>query len=192
MAQETINLKGRWVIIRDVIKEHPTLALTFPYLLASIAGGSYSWMLLASFDINFFHYAQLSDLAVSAFRAGFTVVWAIVCSFALGGFIVWASARKNTKFTLKLMFIGFALIVGFSVGSGVLQGWSDACSVRFSSSNVGVYLSASGSDGKSVQFGRNVALISTAGEMMFVFDRDTKIAAAIPLAQIHHVEFRQH
>jgi len=191
MVEKPTNLKRKWAIVRRLLKEHPTLALTFPYLLASVAGAAYSWVLLANFGINFFHYAQLTDFALCAFRAGFTVVWAVACSFGIGAFMLWASGRKDTKFTSKLMLIGFAMIVLFSAGTGVLAGWADATSAKFTDSDVDVYLNSSSSDGKPVLLGRDVSLISTAGAMMFFFDRDTHTAIAVPFAQRHHVAFRR-
>ena len=57
--------------------QHPALGLTVAYLVVSLLGMSYEWTLFRHFGVNFFHYADVTDFLMGAFREPITFVLAL-------------------------------------------------------------------------------------------------------------------
>jgi hypothetical protein len=57
---------------RGLFVEHPALIVTLGYLLVSLLGLSYQWVLFRHFDVNFFLYAEVTDFLMGAFREPIT------------------------------------------------------------------------------------------------------------------------
>jgi len=60
-----------------VMAQHPALGLTAGYLVVSLLGMSYEWTLFRRFGVNFFHYADVTDFLMGAFREPVTLVLAL-------------------------------------------------------------------------------------------------------------------
>lgn len=60
-----------------VMREHPALGLTSGYLVVSLLGLSYEWVLFRHFGVNYFHYADVTDFLMGAFREPITFVLAL-------------------------------------------------------------------------------------------------------------------
>lgn len=60
-----------------LLAQHPALGLTSAYLLVSLLGLSYEWTLFRRFGVNFFHYADVTDFLMGAFREPITFVLAL-------------------------------------------------------------------------------------------------------------------
>jgi len=152
----------------------------------------YSWVLFAQFGINFFDYAELSDFTLAAFRAGVTTVFSIACCLGLAGVMIWASGRRETNFTARLVWSTFGTMALVIVGLGALTGWSDAKSRRFlSESDIVLYLLPTAPSDPLVPLSGSTSLIGRTNQTFFVFDRNAKAALAIPTSRIHHVEYRR-
>ena len=61
----------------SALTEHPALGLTSGYLLISLLGLSYEWTLFRQFGVNYFHYADVTDFLMGAFREPVTFVLAL-------------------------------------------------------------------------------------------------------------------
>lgn len=61
----------------DLLGQNPALGLTTGYLFVSLLGLSYEWTLFRRFGVNFFHYADVSDFLMGAFREPITFVLAL-------------------------------------------------------------------------------------------------------------------
>jgi hypothetical protein len=61
----------------SAMKEHPALGLTSGYLLISLLGLSYEWTLFRQFAVNYFHYAEVTDFLMGAFREPVTFALAL-------------------------------------------------------------------------------------------------------------------
>lgn len=64
-----------------MLGQHPALALTAGYLVISLLGISYEWSLFRNFGVNFFHYADVTDFLMGAFREPITFVMALSALF---------------------------------------------------------------------------------------------------------------
>ena len=59
---------------RKLLAEHPAIVMTVGYLVISLLGMSYEWVQFRFFSINFFHYADVADFLMGAFREPITFV----------------------------------------------------------------------------------------------------------------------
>ena len=60
----------------QVLREHPALAVTAVYVLASAVGMLFSWEFLLRFGINVFDFAQIGDFLIASLREPLT--WLLV------------------------------------------------------------------------------------------------------------------
>ncbi|MGB5622522.1 MAG: hypothetical protein WBN65_08515 [Gammaproteobacteria bacterium] len=60
-----------------LMQEHPALGLTSSYLVVSLLGLSYEWTLFRHFGVNYFHYADVTDFLMGAFREPITFLLAL-------------------------------------------------------------------------------------------------------------------
>jgi len=60
-----------------LMQEHPALGLTSAYLMVSLLGLSYEWTLFRHFGVNYFHYADVTDFLMGAFREPITFLLAL-------------------------------------------------------------------------------------------------------------------
>jgi hypothetical protein len=70
-------------LLHQILSEHPALFMTGLYFAASSIGLVYSWAFLDGFDINIFHYAEISDFLLASLKEPFT--WLLTF---LGGLMV--------------------------------------------------------------------------------------------------------
>jgi hypothetical protein len=61
--------------LRRILSEHPALAVSAIYLLASLIGMMFSWAYLRQFGINVFRYAEVGDFLIASLKEPFT--WAL-------------------------------------------------------------------------------------------------------------------
>lgn len=84
--------------LRRFFLKHPSLALTFGYLTASIMGLIFTISLLDKFQFNALPYLELSDFLLAAIAHPQTAIYLIIgiCSVAL---TIWFErlSRKNTR-----------------------------------------------------------------------------------------------
>jgi hypothetical protein len=78
----TIDTK-QYSLLQRVLSEHPAFLVTSLYFVASSIGLVYSWAYLRGFDINIFHYAEISDFLLASLKEPFT--WLLTL---LGGLMV--------------------------------------------------------------------------------------------------------
>jgi hypothetical protein len=62
---------------RRTLLEHPGILVSGLYFVASVVGLVYSWAFFRSFEINVFHYAEISDFLLASLKEPFTWVVAI-------------------------------------------------------------------------------------------------------------------
>lgn len=173
---------------RDLLKVNPAAATAFLLFFLNSAGVAYSSVLFAQFGINFFDHAQLGDLTMSGFRAGFSVVWGALCAFALVGFVVWASSRKETTFSHRNVWGGFGLIAVLVFGMSAIDAWSASGSIKVLNSRPVVVFLQPTSTGEPLRLG-DLNLISVIDGTWFLFDRKAMSTMTIPMARIHHLEY---
>ena len=53
---------------RKFLAEQPAIVVTLGYLVISLLGISYEWVQFRFFSVNFFHYADVTDFLMGAFR----------------------------------------------------------------------------------------------------------------------------
>jgi hypothetical protein len=68
---------------RSLLAQHPALAISAGYLVISLLGLSYEWVQFRFFGVNFFHYAEVTDFLMGAFREPITFVLSM-SAFAIG------------------------------------------------------------------------------------------------------------
>lgn len=59
---------------RGLLAQHPAVAISAGYLVISLLGLSYEWAQFRFFGVNFFHYAEVTDFLMGAFREPITFV----------------------------------------------------------------------------------------------------------------------
>jgi hypothetical protein len=81
-----INLTDSFLTgITPLLRDNPTLALTFVYLYATALGMTYSASLYQSFGIDILDYAEIPDFLLAAFKDWFTILSTLILA-ALGIF----------------------------------------------------------------------------------------------------------
>lgn len=65
------------ISLLSAIREHPALGLTSGYLVVSLLGLSYEWVLFRHFGVNYFHFADVTDFLMGAFREPITFLLAL-------------------------------------------------------------------------------------------------------------------
>jgi hypothetical protein len=179
--------KLTWAGVRLGLIEHPTLAASFAYLLASSAGVAYSSAMLRHFGISFFDYAEFADFALSAFRKAFVLI-VLVAAVGLIALYIWVAGRKDSHLTSKTVWKTL-LVCGFAPALvGGMEGWKDALHAKTRLPNVEVHLLPLAPNHK-VEV-KTMSLITTAGTTSFFYDKDTSSAIAVPAARIHYLQFR--
>ena len=66
-----------------VLWQHPALGLTVGYLGVSLLAIPYEWTLFRHFGVNFFHYAEVTDFLMGAFREPITLALALAALAAV-------------------------------------------------------------------------------------------------------------
>lgn len=185
----------RW---NDFAHEHPGLVVSGGYLAATLVGMMSSWTLYWHFDLNIFHYAQVSDfvlasvrnpLATLAILLAIPVVWAVMKSDAwLAGRVSWykwiyggrrlhALSRTWGAMLVYLVLYGytFALIHSGVVAGRVRSGDLPTVQVQLAD---GTYL------GRDATAPFEAGMLGTTSGWVFLYDPGEGVASAIPIENV--------
>ena len=182
----------------DFAREHPGLVVSGAYFAATLVGMMSSWTLYRRFDINIFHYAQLSDFVLVAVRNPLAtvsillaapVVWFVMKTdrwlaqrapwykYIHGGPRLHALSRTPAAMLLYLVLYAYAFSLLYSgdVEDNVRSG------------NVAMVEAQLGS---GTFFGRDATLPFEAGMLgatsgwVFLYDVEEDVASAIPIENV--------
>jgi hypothetical protein len=174
--------------------QHPALGLTVGYLAVSLLGIAYEWTLFRHFGVNFFHYAEVADFLMGAFREPITFVLALT-ALAAGMLaqlqIDWEDrwfARRETRSRLLRAYRRFSastfirlLPILFFLGYSVMFIW-------LYSGYRAETLRAGGDDRIHVMLVEKnpvtapapALLLGTSARSVFLFDARTKVTSIVP------------
>jgi hypothetical protein len=136
MSGKDVQADGGRAETRNLFVEHPALGVTLGYLVISLLGLSYEWTLFRHFGINYFHYAEVTDFLMGAFREPITLVLSLT-ALMVGAFVHytsrlerWLMTRRPPKSWLGRKYRAFAMSrfsdwtpVIFFVGYSVMFVW---------------------------------------------------------------------
>jgi hypothetical protein len=181
-----------------VVREHAGLVGTGLYLAATCIGMLSSWTFYQEFDINVFHYAQVSDFLLAAVRmplATLAILFAVPVVWLIVGLDDWLSARARWyrriyvtdalwRFArgptaMVLYFVGYAFL--FSLF------YSDWLSQRMRTgrgTHVSVQLQAGAHAGRDLTRSFEATLLGTTGAFVFLYDDATGASTVVPLENL--------
>ncbi len=100
MTDKDIRTDDDWERQRHLFVEHPALGVTLGYLVISLLGLSYEWTLFRHFGINYFHYAEVTDFLMGAFREPITLVLSLT-AMMVGAFVHYTSRFERWWMTKR-------------------------------------------------------------------------------------------
>ena len=179
-------------------REHPGLVVSGAYFAATLVGMMSSWTLYGRFDINIFHYAQLSDfvlvavrnpLATASILFALPVVWFVMITdawmaervswyrYIYGGKRLHALSRSAGAllFYLVLYAYAFALLYSGQVERNVRSGNLPVVEAQLAS---GVYL------GRDATSPFQTGMLGATSGWVFLYDVSAGVASAVPLENV--------
>lgn len=177
-----------------MMAQHPALGLTVGYLVVSLLGMSYEWTLFRRFGVNFFHYADVTDFLMGAFREPITLVLALT-ALAVGALtqlqIEWEDRWFATREVPSRILRGYrrysvlainrwsplVFFVGYSVMFIWLYSAKSADAIRAGDGErVTVMLVDTGTSPNALP----ATLLGTSSRFIFLFDSERHLTSIVP------------
>ncbi len=190
MSDTSVTVPGR-----DLIREHPALAVTILYALVSAIGLLFNWSLFREFGVNVFNFMEVGDFLLAALREPLTFVLsgtALLASYLiqrLGALeLQWLTGRKDRGrfwsgyywFSRRINNHSITGLVGFLLYCylflALYAGWKSDQIRSGIARQVSVELA---SESDYIE-GRPVALLGATNRFVFLYDVDAATTHIIP------------
>jgi hypothetical protein len=195
------DTKPYYLRIVKYFLNHPAIAGSFIYILFSIAGVIYSWVLYRQFQINIFDYSEANDFLLIAFKnpvGYFSMTKNFLIGFSIPvfiGLIMLLVYKNRLSLSLKDLFCLFvdAMIFRFSIIVYLVMFFffvpiSNAISARNIIHNNGSSINVLYEEGKqgstSVVKKLKSSLIGSTEKFMFFYNPSDNNTVVIPITRI--------
>jgi hypothetical protein len=186
-------------LLKTLIKEHPTLLLTFCYLLITFIGALYSYFFYSEFGINIVKFADFSDfLLVSVLEPRSILMFLGVTILSILGNLFDAMIRKRfkkfgklmnerfkSKYTDAIFSVGTLAVVTFLMVSNLA--WKNAQSIKtgtFDRFEVRIADYQGDKDDNAIQ---SLALLGTTSRFGYFYDVNKTQTLVVPVENITYM-----
>lgn len=179
--------------MKNLIREHPTMAMTLSYLIVTAIGGVYSFFFYREFGVNIIKFAELTDfLLVSVMEPISIVIFLSVVIFTLSAFMVdfwvrkkrpgygrWLGRRIAPKYSDPIIYIvAVTLLVTLYVRQFAIENANEVKSGTIDEYTVRI------ADPGEQPAERTLALLGNTSRFSILFDYEESEVLIIPLENV--------
>lgn len=207
-TESNSDARDQYSLIPEILKQNPGFGFTVIYFGVSLIGLLFSWALFSRFDVNIFHFTEISDFLLAALREPMTFVMtagAIIVAWGLLWFarfearffesrppktrLVRGYAGFSGRVNRHPLTIAFVFVAYSYLFIGLYGQWKADSIKRGEGQRIVVQLSEPPTQNRSKTVVEGILLGST-NRFLFLYNPDTGITSAMPAENIVQVMIR--